>query len=1209
MSEVTVSGGFPAAPVVSETVVAAIGGSAGSIPAFRDFFRNVPPDSGIAFVVVLHLSPEFESHLAEVLQSVSTIPVTQVSGPTKIEPNHVYVIPPNRSLSLRDDTLLLAPIIGFEERRAPIDIFFRALGESREAQAVCVILSGTGADGSSGLRRVKEYNGLVVVQEPNEAEYREMPRNAIATGLADFVLPAAEMPRCILDYREKLLANTRSYEAVDAAEDEEQSLLDIFRQLRVRTGQDFANYKRATVLRRIERRLAIREIAHLSEYARFMREQPAEADALLRELLISVTNFFRDGGVWEQVRKTVIPAIVQQKQPDDSIRAWVAGCATGEEAYSIGILFAEATTAMSYTPEIQIFATDLDEEAIAKARNGFYTATETADVSPERLLRYFVKEQGGFRVSREIRERVLFAHHNLLKDPPFSHLDLVSCRNLLIYLNRTAQERALELLHFSLESGGWLLLGTAETPDGPHQLFSTVDKDAHIYQSRAVPRTVTPPLRVQLTAAPDLRSVVAAGDVRANGRPSRSAAFDLHERLLEEYAAPSLIVDEQYNVIHLSERAGRYLQFASGEASLNLLQVIRPELRIDMRTALVQAAQKRTTVAARGVTITTGDRAETLNVVVHPALREGDPARGIFLVVFEPSADDNSAKTQIVAAGPPSPQMEEELIRIKGQMRITIEQYEVQAEEAKAANEELQAINEELRSTAEELETSQEELQSANEELQTVNQELKIKIEEITHANDDMRNLMSSTDIGTIFVDRALCVKLFTPRIREIFNLIPADVGRPLLDISSKVPVHDLAADLERVIERLQTIEREVATTEGKWHLMRLLPYRTAEDRIDGVVVTFVDITERKRDEDALLRSREQLEQRVLERTREVREATAMLQAIVDASPLAIIAVGSDRRVRTWNASAETMFGLAAADVMGKPMPEIATGGGAVQQTLIDAMFGGGSERTWETLLRRMDGTWLSVSIFPAPLRTPDGTVYAVMGLLQDITDRKRLEQDRERLLGRIVATQEDERQRLSRELHDEMGQHLTALKVGLAALDRPTTEVQRLQALAAEIDKSIDRLTLELRPPVLDDVGLDGAVATLVEQFTTSSGIRADLHSTGTDGQRLPSAIETTLYRVIQEGLTNIWKHAGAKNVSVIVERHPEQVQVIIEDDGSGFDENDFSSDADQARFGLLGMRERVALIGGSFSLESAPGHGTTLYVRVPLRGSTAGR
>jgi two-component system CheB/CheR fusion protein len=603
------------------------------------------------------------------------------------------------------------------------------------------------------------------------------------------------------------------------------------------------------------------------------------------------------------------------------------------------------------------------------------------------------------------------------------------------------------------------------------------------------------------------------------------------------------------------------------------------------------------------VIVRTGERSETINLIVRPALREGDSASGYFLVLFEDVREsvDIAPPREVTLAEPAARQLEEELIRLKSQMRMTVEQYEVQAEEAKAANEELQAINEELRSTAEELETSQEELQSVNEELQTVNQELKVKIDEISHANNDMRNLISSTEIGTIFVDRAMRVKLFTPRARDIFNLIASDVDRSLLDITSKLMEDNLAADVESVLDHLQTIEREVETRDGRWHLMRLLPYRTAEDRIDGVVVTFLDITQRKHAVEALSRSREELEQHVTERTAKLREATATLQAIINASPLAIITIDRQEKVMTWNASAEQMFGLRADAVLRRPLAATLGGSEESRATFLAALSSSDTaSRSDELQLHRHDGSALNVQVFSAPIRAADGSVYAMMGLLQDVTDRKRMEQERERLLRRIVSAEEEERQRIARELHDQLGQHLTALKVGLEGLPRSGENVERLKRIVSEIDRSVDRLTLELRPPVLDDVGLDGALGSLVDQFTQASGIQADVHTTGTEAERLPELIETSLYRILQEALTNVWKHAGAKSVSVILERTPGQVQLIVEDDGSGFEPADGGTG--DGRLGLLGIRERVSLIGGSFHIEAPLGQGTTLYVRVPL-------
>jgi len=1307
-------------------VIAGLGGSAGSIPSFREFFRNVPADSGIAYVVILHLSPEFDSHLAEVLQKSASIPVTQVHEQVTVEPNHVYVIPPNKSMGMNDGTLVVSDITGFQERRAPVDIFFRTLADTHESHAVCVILSGSGADGSMGLRRIKEYNGLVLVQDPAEAEFDEMPRSSIDTGLVDFILPVAEMPARMMAYRDQVRNTPLVVDSRSA--DDENALMEVFKILRMRTGQDFTNYKRATVLRRIERRMTVREIARLSGYAQFLREHADEADALLRELLISVTNFFRDAEVWEALEQTIIPKLLDGKSSDDQLRVWVAGCATGEEAYSVAMVLADAVARTGSPARVQIFATDLDEEAIARARNGYYTIAETADVSPDRLRRYFVKEQDGYRIRRELRELMLFAHHNLIKDPPFSHVEFVTCRNLLIYLNRTAQERTMEVLHFALEPGGYLLLGTAESVDGAGQLFSTVDKEHHIYQSRAVPRVVNLPRPAQLTVAADLRHIPA----RERAQPrARLAPIDFHQRLLEEYAAPSLIIDEQYDIIHLSERAGKYLQFVAGEASLNLLQVARPELRIELRTALARASQKNGTVAARGVTVHTGERSETIDVIVRPVMRDGDPPRGYFLVLFKDAADSIDVPAEATAVEPLARQMEEELIRVKAQMRSTIEQYEMQFEEARAANEELQAINEELRSTAEELETSQEELQSVNEELQTVNQELKIKIEEVSHANNDMRNLMSSTEIGTIFIDRGLTVKLFTPRIRDIFNLIPADVGRSLLDINSKLTIDNLAADVEAVLDRLQTIGREVQTQNGRWHLMRLLPYRTAEDHIDGVVVTFVDM-DRRQAEEAL------------------RESEERHRAIVmGARDYAIVTTDIDGTITSWSPGAEAVFGWAAAEAIGQPLamtftpedqaaaqpekemqtarargsaPDIrwhmrkdgsrvfvdgmmrvltdANGAPrgflkigndvtrrrrteealrdsearlkAVANVVPDLIWSSDASgsRDWynkrwldytgqtfeeargfgwleaihpddraasrdalrraldsgerfrkEHRIRSRSGEYRWFLVQAEPLRSEDGAIVRWFGASTDIHEQRvarevleervrvrtqqleDLNAQRQQLLEQLVTATEEERRRIARELHDVLGQHITALRMAFEAAQPPDDSLSGMSAMVQRLDETVDRLTMELRPPALDHLGLHGAITSLAQEFSAATGLRVDVHLPGVEGDRFSDAIETTVYRVVQEALNNVRKHADASTVSIILERDGEALRMIIEDNGRGFDvDGALAAMPGRGHFGLVGMRERLALMRGSLDIESQPGSGTTIYVRVPL-------
>jgi len=841
-----------------EFLIVGLGASAGGIQAFQEFFQALPPKSGMAYVVILHLSPDHDSRLAQVLQMVTKMPVTQVNEKVKVVTDHVYVVPPNQHLTMQDGSIIVSPNTQIEERRAPVDIFFRTLADEHGPNAVCVILSGTGANGSMGLKRVKEKGGATFVQNPREAEFNEMPRNAIATGLVDEVLNVAEIPGKILSYKNSLGRVQISEEAEKRPQDQQQALREIFTEIRMRTGHDFTNYKRPTLLRRIERRINIQNLPDLPSYVAYMHQNPEETTALLKDLLISVTNFFRDKKAFEVIETEILPMLLKGKNSENQLRIWVAGCATGEEAYSLAILCAEKVSGFIEAPKIQIFATDIDDAAIAQAREGLYSINDLADVSPERLRRFFIKDGDEYRIRREVRETIMFANHNFLKDPPFSHLDLISCRNVMIYLNHVAQERIAETFHFALNPGGFLFLGSSESVDGATDLYANYNRENHIFQSRqATPRAYPIPESV-----PNFRidkQPLNTSQEQENKALERISFGDLHQQLLEQYAPPSLVVNEEYDIVHLSERAGRYLQIAGGELSQNLLKLIRPELRLEIRSALYQAVQRQAAVEARGLKVIVDDHPEVLNIHVRPVLRAGDTARGFLLVLFETSTDKGEQEILLTSDEPVARHLEEELMRLKTQLRTSSEQHEFQQEELKASNEELQAMNEELRSAAEELETSKEELQSINEELRTVNQELKVKIEETTLSSNNLQNLINSTDIGTIFLDRSFRVALFTPSVRYIFNLIPADFGRPLSDITNKLDYPDLPHDAETVLAKLTTIEREVSTAEGKVFLMRMSPYRTTEDRINGVVMTFVEITARKAAEQQLRENVEEL--------------------------------------------------------------------------------------------------------------------------------------------------------------------------------------------------------------------------------------------------------------------------------------------------------------------------------------------------------------
>ena len=1217
---------------VTDHLVVGIGASAGGISALQDFFAAAPRDGRVAYVVILHLSPDHESRLAEVLQGVSLLPIKQVRHRERLECGHVYVVPPNGRLTLSDGHIEVSQLASQEERRAPVDMFLRGLAEAHKAHAVSVILSGTGADGSMGMKRVKEWGGLCLAQEPSDAEFADMPRSAIATSLVDYVLPAAQMPGRIVQYAHHVMDVPP--ENIEPPEQREQALQEIFAKVKERTGHDFSSYKPATVMRRIERRMRLNNVTSLGGYLQHLAANEPEARALLRDLLISVTNFFRDPQAFATLERDVVPALVAEKQPEDQLRVWVAGCATGEEVYSIAMLLAERIGDLLVGPAIQIFASDIDERALGQARAGLYSAVDVADVSPERLARFFVKEGLGYRVRREIRDMVLFAAHNVIKDPPFSHLDMVSCRNLLIYLSRPAQERVLQVLHFALKPGGYLFLGTSESVDDSANLFVSTDREAHVYRSRGVRPSL--PFTENWAPTPATMPVRAIGAELSDERThveqfrARISFQDLHQRLLEEYAPPSLLVNRDLEILHLSERVGEFLQFSGGEPSQSLLRVVRPELRPELHGALLVAIQQGVRSEALSAPVRMGDQQGPVKIRVSPVTDHLDSARGMLLVIFEP-VDAPSAEvipaTPRVGDEPLARHLEEELVRVRLLLRNTVEQYEVQQEELKASNEELQAMNQELRSSGEELETSKEELQSVNEELSTLNQELQIKVEELSQAHNDTRNLMNSTDIATLFVDRSQRVKLFTARARSIFNLIPADAGRPLRDITNLLRHESLQEDIAQVLENLGVLEREVQCSDERWYIMRVLPYRTSEDRIGGVVLTFTDITDRKRVEEALRESEERVR--------------VMVESVPD---FAIFTMDTAGLIRTWNMGARQTFGYTEQEAVGQHtaiifVPEDRATGEPENEMRNARENGRAIDERWHM---RADGSRLYVSGVMAPL-VRGGKLIGYTKVARDLTSRQQMEQelravrerletrvqertrelqqanealrremgeraqsdeDRVRLLRRLVTAQEEERTRISRELHDQLGQEVTALGLKLAIVRNAPelavplrAEIEKAEKLVAALDDDVEFLVWQLRPTGLNELGIAEALSDYVESWSAHFEVSGEFRATVK--RRLPAEIETVLYRVAQEALSNVAKHAGASHARVTLELVEGFAIVRVEDDGVGFDPD---APKEPRAMGLVGMRERASLVGGLLIVDSSPGKGTRVTVRIPL-------
>ena len=891
--------------------VVGIGASAGGLPALLRLFEEMPAHNGMAFVVVLHLSPKHQSNADQLLQRATRMPVLQVVETVRIEPDHVYVIAPSMQLTMMDGSLTVAEMQRPRGQHIAIDAFFRTLAEAQRERAIAMVLSGTGGDGAVGIARVKEEGGVIIVQHPGDAEHDGMPLAAIGTGLVDFVLPIVEMPQKLID----LWSNASRMELppagpdgepaskvteIDDSTDAEQALQRVLGLLRAHTGHDFRQYKRATVLRRIERRMQVRAVHSLPEYVRLLESDAGEHKLLLNDLLIGVTNFFRDREAFETLERDIIPAIFRDRKAGDEVRAWVAGCATGEEAYSLAMLLADQAALTSSPPGYQVFASDIDEHAIAIARAGLYPTSIVTDVTPARLRQHFTRDENRYQIRKAVRDRILFAVHNLLRDPPFSRIDLISCRNLLIYLNRDIQQRVLETFHFALKPGGYLFLGSSESAESVDELFVPVDKKNRIYRSRASVRTL--PYHRAQHAAPAQLNLPEPRALAAAARRQASLA-DVHQRALAQFAPPSVVVDLDHNIVHMSERAAQYMRLVGGEPSRDILALVLPELRIDLRSALYQVQNSGVSVEGRQVSMVRNDRPCIVSVTVRP-FHDDEAAQDFLLVMFsevERSLDKEGAEGRGSGDDVVLSQLEAELQRKKQQLQETIEHAEVSNEELRAANEELQAINEELRSATEELETSKEELQSVNEELITVNYELKIKVEETGKANDDLNNLIASTDIATIFVDSAMRIKRSTPRAADIFSIIPSDMGRSLLDLTHRLDYKELADDVALTFNTLRMVEREVRSHDGRYYIVRLLPYRTTEDRIEGAVMTFFDITGRREAEEKL------------------RAGEARMRLVAESTKdYAIVTMDRDGRVTSWNRGAERMFGYREDEVAGR---------------------------------------------------------------------------------------------------------------------------------------------------------------------------------------------------------------------------------------------------------------------------------------------------
>ena len=835
-------------PTDTSFPIVGIGASAGGLEALVVFLEHVPANCGMAFVIVQHLDPTHKGMMPELLQRATAMKVVQVTDRVRVHANCVYVIPPNKDMSLLHGTLhLMAPAVA-RGMRLPIDFFFRSMAEDQKEQSVGIVLSGMGSDGTLGLRAIKEKAGVALVQDPATAKFDAMPRSAIEAGLADFVAPAEELCGKLIDF---LRHRPRSVKSEQHLEEKVQSALEkIVILLRSHTGHDFTLYRRSTLYRRVERRMGIHQVVKISAYVRYLQENPQELGILFKELLIGVTNFFRDPASWEQLAKVALPPLLVDRPPGTGLRAWVAGCSTGEEAYSLAIVFTEVVKELKCADSVtlQIYATDLDKDAIDKARLGLFPVNIAADVTPARLSRFFTKEPGGYRVIKSIRSMVIFAPQNLIMDPPFTKLDILSCRNLLIYLTPELQKKLFPLFHYSLNPGGVLFLGSAESIGSFTNLFSPLALKERLFKRT---ETVLPGGQLDFPAVFIPTPVHLPADPLTSRRPTPSLQSVADQMLHARFAPPAVLVNDHGDILYISGRTGKYLEPAAGKANWNVVAMARVGLRNDLASALQKVHRKKGEVTLRGIKLGNEAGAGSVDILVQ-ALEEPKELFGMVLIMFSDSAVQHSpnppsASSKTPARSARQRELEAELTQAREEISVSREEMQTSQEELRSMNEELQSTNEELQSTNEELMTSKEEMQSLNEELQTVNVELQAKLDELSGANNDMKNLLNSTDIATVFLDNDLHVRRFTLQAKTIIKFIPSDVGRPITDLASDLLYPELVKDSHEVLRTLVFSERSIATHDGRWFTVRVMPYRTMDDRIDGVVITFADITASKK--------------------------------------------------------------------------------------------------------------------------------------------------------------------------------------------------------------------------------------------------------------------------------------------------------------------------------------------------------------------------
>ena len=1212
-------------------VTVAIGASAGGLEALQQLFAGMPADTGLSFIVLVHHSPDGPSLLPEILRRFSSMEVVAAEVGTTLRPNAIFVMPPAGGLIL--SSVEFRPNEAAEKRRVhyPIDLLFSTLAAEAGRKAIAVILSGTGSDGTEGAKGVKDAGGIVMVQEPASAKYADMPMSGIDAGVVDFVLPSALMGGKIGEIAGRLPSVAPLTNLDGTFRDE---LSPIFALIKAETGNDFSSYKTNTILRRIERRMAVVGAAGLDGYSTFLGENVREVQILAKEILIGVTSFFRDPEAFDLLRRQVIPCLFAGHDPDTPVRIWHACSATGEEVYSTAILIQEYLIEHNLTAKLQIFATDIDETALQKAREGIYPEGIGAAVEENRLKRYFTKKGGGWQVKQQLRDLIVFSRHNLLSDPPFSRLDLLVCRNFLIYLNQDIQKRLVPMFHQMLKPGGFLFLGTAETVGIHGDLFAPVDKKWKIFSRREGGIRRADTLLPFAASGRRFAGIMPALHPPDAQEPGPAALAEKH--LLERYLPAHVVVNEAHEVVYVSKRTGAYMELPAGELTRNLLKMTREELRPALRSAVYKAFAEKKEIVYHNTKMSARDGDTAVNIIVTP-LKTPSAAGKLALVIFEP---EHSPPTVVVTkpeAGATSDEQSREqfILRLEDQLRATHEQLEAANEQFETSNEEfmstneelvtvneeLQSTNEELQATNEELETAKEELQSTNEELMTVNDELHSKVAELNQTTSDMENLITSSEVATIFLDRELNIKRLSPAVTGIFDIIHSDIGRPFRRLAEQFGWHTFSDDAAAVLAARSVAEREVTSSGGdRFLLRRVLPYRTANMIIDGVVVTFIDITERKLAEEAL------------------REIEARFQLLVEGvSDYAIFLLDREGRITSWNSGAERIKGYNQDEILGRHFsclypPEAVAGGLPEQALLIAERDGRFEDEGWRV---RKDGTRFWANVVISAIRDKHDRIAGFSKITRDLTERKQVEEELRRAKE---AAEEGTRTKsqflanMSHELRTPMSGVLGMLDIVLAGnLEAPQREYletahSSARSLVRILNDVLDltkiemgKLSIEVKPFSVRDCVEDSC--NILLPLIKSKGLDLECAVAGDVPETLLGD-RNRINQVLTNLVGNAVKFTETGKVEIRVttgDRSPSgrrYVTFSIADTGIGIPDDKrnllfkvFSQvdDSHSRSFGGTGLglaisKEIVGRMGGTISFTSEVGKGSSFTFTLPL-------